>query len=60
MTITPEQKQLLSRLIRNEFESTATEERELISLAIALDLIELAEEMQSDLISENLYRSLNY
>lgn len=60
MNITEQQKKLLSRLIRNEFESTATEESELISLALALDLIELAEELQSDLISEQIYRQLNY
>lgn len=60
MNITEQQKKLLSRLIRNEFESTATEESELISLALAVGLVELAEELQSDLISEQIYRQLNY
>jgi hypothetical protein len=58
--MTEQQKKLLSRLIRNEFESTATEESELISLALGIGLIELAEELQSDLISEQIYRTLNY
>lgn len=60
MTITEEQKKLLARLIRQEFESTATEESELISLALAVGLAELAEELQNDLISEQIYRQLNY
>lgn len=58
--MTEEQKKLLARLIRQEFESTATEEKELISLALAVGLAELAEEMQNDLISEQIYRQLNY
>lgn len=58
--LTEEQKRLLSRLIRDEFESTATDEAELITLALAVGLAELAEEMQSDLISEQIYRTLNY
>ena len=52
MSLTKEQRELLSQTIRIEFDCTQSDKRaeKLIDLALALELYELVAEMKKDLI----------